>query len=199
VSGKCLATHHHAGSKLHRATQVSQYYRSTRLRMIDAKTSGNSRLRIVGYFTVGICAAGFILYLIIEVHVVRLDRMYPPKYEHLKKQYFSRDFPRASNIEAYLFNSTLLLSNPSKTPPKNSRVYYFGSDYGYTVWRVNLIETGAWRLFPLWQLILLGNQWRFATVQMLCAVICFAGRCTAGQLPYRRIRRLSFWSRGTAA
>jgi hypothetical protein len=138
--------------------------------MVDPIKSLWTRRAIISGFLAGaILAVWLAVYVSSNVRVVRLDNMYDPRYGDRvgrREEYFSRDFPTAKDIETYLFNSTLLISNP----PRSSVVYYFDSDHKYTLWHANLIETGKWWSFSRWQLIRLGDQWRFATVQTFCTV-----------------------------
>jgi hypothetical protein len=139
--------------------------------MIDAdRSSRNRQIRIFGLWAAGVLSVVLVLYTSTYVRIVSLDNMFDPKYGHRvgrREEYFSREFPSAQDIEAYLFDSTLLISKP----PRNSRVYYFDRDYNYITWRGNLIEKGKWRsLARGWQVIRFGDRWRFAAVQSFCVL-----------------------------
>ena len=136
--------------------------------MDPVKSFGTRRAIILGFLAGAILAVWLAVYASSNVRVVRLDNMYDPRYGDRvgrREEYFSRNFPTAQDIETYLFNSTLLLSKP----PLGNGVYYFDSDHKFTFWHTNLIETGKWWTTSRWQLIRLGDQWRFATVPTFCA------------------------------
>jgi hypothetical protein len=148
---------------------ASHWSLNSRYMITSRKMMGRRVVRILGFLVAGILAVWLCIYVSGYVRVVRLDDIFDPKYGYrvgLREEYFSRDFPNAKDIESYLFDSTLLISNP----PLGNGVYYFDKDHKYLFWHENLIEAGKWWVFPSWQLIRLGNRWRLATVQTFCAL-----------------------------
>ena len=138
--------------------------------MIDpAKRFGTRRAIAWGGLAGIVLATCLAVYVSANVRIVRLDNIYNPEYGYRvgrREEHFSNKFPTTQDIETYLFDSTLLVSNP----PHQSVVRYFDREHNYISWHSNLIESGKWWSSPEWQLIRLGDRWRFATVQTFCTI-----------------------------
>jgi hypothetical protein len=86
------------------------------------------------------------------------------------ESYFSRPIPTAQDIESYLLNATILVSDP----PGGNAVYYFDAPYHFLKWR-NFFRAPAddvlegtwsidWYLLPME----LNGRWRVALEQVIC-------------------------------
>lgn len=102
-----------------------------------------------------------------RTRIVRLDSIFDPAYGYsveYREQYFASNFPSSNDINAYLSDSTILISHPSS----GTSVYYFDKSHGFIHWRDHNLEAGKWWISPNLQIITLGNRWRVAVVYLFC-------------------------------
>ena len=114
-------------------------------------------------------SVGLYIYLNQNVREVDLDAMYdskyrPPSKAGAKEEHFAHQFPTVKEIEDYWLDSTLLVSDPSRS----NRVFYFDRDYHRTEWTNTYLATESWAISPFQERLKLGSQSRVVTVQ------CFA-------------------------
>ncbi len=83
-----------------------------------------------------------------------------------KERYFSETFPTRDEIERYLSDATILLSDP----PGINTVYYFGHDGRYYYWNGNdnRIARGYWFLYPMIDRRIYDGRSRFDLAYLFC-------------------------------
>ncbi len=116
----------------------------------------------------GICififaAIGAFLYGVRHFMTQNVDDFFRGSQEK-KERYFLETFPSRHEIEDYLLNTTILISDP----PIGNSVYYFDNDQHSFNWHGNQIIKGHWFLYPMFVRRVYSVKSRFDLAYSFC-------------------------------